>query len=291
MSATETLTPPQGQPPQHQEAKPGRQNAMQPEPIIDNPNYKAAGKLQGKVAMITGGDSGIGAAVAIAYAKEGADVAIVYLNEHDDAKDVKKAVEGYGQRCLLIPGDIKDEAFCRQAVEKTVSEFGKLNILVNNAGEHFEQEKIEDISAEQLDLTYRTNVYPLFYITKAAMAHLHEGDTIINTASVTAYKGSPHLLDYSSTKGAIVTFTYSLAGNLASKGIRVNAVAPGPIWTPLIPATFSPEDVAEFGTDTPMGRAGQPYELAPAYVFLACEDSSYISGQMIHVNGGRVVNG
>ncbi|MNS81336.1 General stress protein 39 [compost metagenome] len=251
-----------------------------------------AGKLKGKVALITGGDSGIGRAVALAYAKEGADIAIVYLSEHDDAKKTQDEVEKTGRKALLIPGDIGDEAFAQEAVQKTVSELGGLDILVNNAGEQHPQENIEDITSEQLERTFRTNIFAMFYLTKAAMPHLKKGSTIINTASVTAYKGSPALLDYSSTKGAIVSFTRSLSMNLVSKkGIRVNAVAPGPIWTPLIPSTFDAEKVKQFGADSPMQRPGQPEELAATYVFLASEDSSYISGQVIHVNGGEIVNG
>lgn len=279
------------QPPQHQDRSPGLTQPMQPQPLEDDPNYRAAGKLTGKVALITGGDSGIGRAVAIAYAKEGADVAIVYLNEHEDAEETRRLVEKYGGRCLCIAGDIVNSKFCTEAVDKTVKQYGQLDILVNNAGEHWEQENIEDITDEQLERTFRTNIFSVFYFTRAAMKHLNEGAAIINTASVTAYQGNDTLLDYASTKGAMVAFTRSLAENLADKGIRVNGVAPGPIWTPLIPATFSEEDVAQFGSDTPMGRAGQPAELAPAYVYLACNDSSYVTGQMMHINGGRIVNG
>ncbi|RUT29543.1 glucose 1-dehydrogenase [Paenibacillus zeisoli] len=283
--------PKQTLPPQHQSQRPGIEEQMTPLPQYEG-NYKPAGKLKGKVALITGGDSGIGRAVALAYAKEGADVAIVYLNEHDDAKKTQAEVEKTGQKVLLIPGDIGDEAFAQEAVQKTVSELGSLDILVNNAGEQHPQENIEDITAEQLERTFRTNIFAMFYLTKAAMPHLKKGSTIINTASVTAYKGSPALLDYSSTKGAIVSFTRSLSMNLVSKkGIRVNAVAPGPIWTPLIPSTFDEEKVKQFGADSPMQRPGQPEELAATYVFLASEDSSYISGQVIHVNGGEIVNG
>jgi NAD(P)-dependent dehydrogenase (short-subunit alcohol dehydrogenase family) len=246
--------------------------------------------LQDKVALITGGDSGIGRAVAIAYAKEGANVAIVYLKEHDDAKETKNLVETQGRRALAIAGDITEEAFCQQAVQQTVDEFGKLDILINNAAEQHPQKSIEDISKEQLERTFRTNIFSMFYLTKAALKHLREGSTIINTTSVTAYKGSPQLLDYSSTKGAIVSFTRSLSQNLVSKGIRVNAVAPGPIWTPLIPSTFPEEKVETFGQQVPMKRAGQPEEVAPSYVFLASDDASYMSGQVLHPNGGEVVN-
>lgn len=279
------------QPPQHQDEQPGHESEMTPKPKADDPQYRGSGKLQGKVALITGGDSGIGRAAAIAFAKEGADVAIVYLNEHDDAKETKQTVEQLGRRALAIAGDIGDEAFCQQAVQQTVDEFGKLDILVNNAAEQHPQQSIEDISAEQLERTFRTNIFSMFFLTKAALKHLKEGSAIINTTSVTAYKGSPQLLDYSSTKGAIVAFTRSLSQSLVEKGIRVNGVAPGPIWTPLIPSTFPEEKVASFGKQVPMGRAGQPEEVAPSYVFLASDDSSYMSGQILHPNGGEVVNG
>lgn len=279
------------QPPQSQDQQPGKESEMTPKPKADDPQYRGSGKLEGKVALITGGDSGIGRAVAIAFAKEGADVAIAYLNEHDDAKETKQLVEAQGRRAVAIAGDIGDESFCQQLVQQAVDEFGKLDILINNAGEQHPQETIEDISAEQLERTFRTNIFSMFFLTKAAMKHLKEGSAIINTTSVTAYKGSPQLLDYSSTKGAIVAFTRSLSQNLVEKGIRVNAVAPGPIWTPLIPATFPEEKVASFGKEAPMGRAGQPEELAPSYVFLASDDASYMSGQVLHPNGGTVVNG
>jgi NAD(P)-dependent dehydrogenase (short-subunit alcohol dehydrogenase family) len=278
------------QPPQHQEQQPGRESDMTPKPKADDPQYRGSGKLQDKVALITGSDSGIGRAVAIAFAKEGADVAILYLNEHDDAKETKRLVEEQGRRAVAIAGDIGDEAFCQQAVQQTVDEFGKLDVLVNNAAEQHPQQSIEDISAQQLERTFRTNIFGMFFMTKAAMKHLKEGSAIVNTTSVTAYKGSPQLLDYSSTKGAIVAFTRSLSKGLVEKGIRVNAVAPGPVWTPLIPSTFPEDKVANFGKQVPMGRAGQPEEIAPSYVFLASDDSSYISGQVLHPNGGDVVN-
>jgi NAD(P)-dependent dehydrogenase (short-subunit alcohol dehydrogenase family) len=264
---------------------------MTPRPVAEDRSYQGSHKLQNKVALITGGDSGIGRAVAIAFAKEGADVAVVYLNEHSDAQETRRQVEQEGRRCLLIAGDIGDEAFCRQAVRRAVDELGRLDILVNNAAEQHPQERIEDITAEQLERTFRTNIFAMFYLTKAALEHLHEGSTIINTTSITAYKGSPQLLDYSSTKGAIVAFTRSLSQNVIERGIRVNGVAPGPIWTPLIPSTFPEDKVKAFGADTPMKRAGQPEELAPAYVFLASDDSSYMAGQILHINGGEVVNG
>jgi NAD(P)-dependent dehydrogenase (short-subunit alcohol dehydrogenase family) len=278
-------------PPQEQERRPGIESEMTPKPEAEKPEYKACGKLEGKVALITGGDSGIGRAVAILFAKEGADVAISYLNEHGDAKETKRQVEEEGRKCILIPGDIGDEQICRDAVDQTVSKLGKLNILVNNAAEQHPQDSIEDITSEQLERTFRTNIYSYFYMTKAAMPHLKKGSAIINTTSVTSYKGSPQLLDYSATKGAITAFTRSLSQALIEKGIRVNGVAPGPIWTPLIPSTFPAEKVEEFGAATPMKRPGQPAEVAMCYVFLASEDSSYIAGQILHPNGGEVVNG
>jgi NAD(P)-dependent dehydrogenase (short-subunit alcohol dehydrogenase family) len=278
-------------PAQQQEQRPGIESEMTPRPVAEDANYKAAGKLRGKVAIITGGDSGIGRAAAIAFAKEGADVAVAYLCEHSDAEETKKQVEQEGRKCVLIAGDLGEESHCQKVVEQTVAELGKLDILVNNASEQHPQESIEDITVEQLERTFRTNVFSYFFMTKAALKHLKEGSAIVNTASVTAYKGSPQLLDYSSTKGAEIAFTRSLAMNLAEKKIRVNAVAPGPIWTPLIPSTFPPEKVETFGADTPMKRPGQPEEVANCYVFLASDDSSYISGQTLHPNGGEVING
>lgn len=279
------------QPKQHQSHRPGLESEMKPLPQSENHHYQGSDKLKGKVALITGGDSGIGRAVAIAYAKEGASVAIVYLNEHTDAEHTKYLVEQTGQRCLTLAGDIGDERFCQQAVKQTVDELGQLDILVNNAAEQHPQESIEQISAEQLERTFRTNIFSMFYLTKAALPHLKAGSTIINSTSVTAYKGNAHLLDYSTTKGAIVAFTRSLSQALVSRNIRVNGVAPGPIWTPLIPSTFSEDKVASFGAQVPMQRAGQPEEIAPSYVFLASNDSSYMSGQILHPNGGEVVNG
>lgn len=278
------------QPPQHQNQQPGIEAEMTPKPKVEGSKYRAAGKLEGKVALITGGDSGIGRAVAILYAKEGADVAIVYLNEQQDAQETKRLVEAEGKRCLTIQGDVGDEKFCQQAVQQTVQELGHLDILVNNAAEQHPQDSIEKITAEQLERTFRTNIFGMFFMTKAAMPQLKEGSTIINTTSVTAYKGNPQLLDYSSTKGAILAFTRSLSQSLVEKGIRVNGVAPGPIWTPLIPSTFPAEKVESFGAQVPMQRPGQPEEVAPCYVFLAADDSSYISGQILHPNGGEVVN-
>ena len=280
-----------GFPPQHQDHQPGTEPEMQPEPKSVDENYKGSGKLKGKVALITGGDSGIGKSVAIYYATEGADVAIVYLEEDNDAQTTKQLVEAEGRKCLLIAGDVGIEEFCKEAAKKTLDEFGKIDILVNNAAEQHPQQSLLDISADQMEKTFRTNVFSLFYLTKAVLPNLKKGSTIINTSSITAYKGHETLIDYSSTKGAIVTFTRSLAMSLASQGIRVNSVAPGPIWTPLIPSTFSADKVAKFGTDSPMGRAGQPYELAPAYVYLASDDSTYVTGQTMHVNGGTIVNG
>jgi NAD(P)-dependent dehydrogenase (short-subunit alcohol dehydrogenase family) len=277
-------------PPQQQDQQPGRQSEMQPQPDTNTRPYHAANKLEGKVALITGADSGIGRAVAIAFAKEGADVGVLYLNEHDDAIETRLQIEQAGRRCLLLPGDIGDEKFCQEAVDKVANTFGHLDIVVNNAAEQHPQESIEQITSEQLERTFRTNIFSMFYIVKAAMKYLKQEGAIINTTSVTAYRGNPTLLDYSATKGAIVAFTRALSQALVEKGIRVNAVAPGPIWTPLIPATFPPEKVATFGSNTPMKRAGQPEELAPSYVFLACNDSSYMTGQVLHSNGGQIVN-
>jgi NAD(P)-dependent dehydrogenase (short-subunit alcohol dehydrogenase family) len=279
------------QPPQRQ-SQPGIEQKMTPEPDATGPQRQGSGKLAGKVALITGGDSGIGRAVAVLFAREGADVAIGHLAEEDtDADETVKLVEAEGRRCLTLPGDVGDEAFCRQAVARTVSELGRLDVLVNNAAEQHTTERISEISAEQLERTFRTNIFAMFFLTKAALPHLGEGSTIVNTTSVTAYQGNPTLLDYSSTKGAIVAFTRSQSQQLVGDGIRVNAVAPGPIWTPLIPATMPEEKVASFGKDVPMGRPGQPEEVAPCYVFLASDDASYMAGQVLHPNGGNVVNG
>jgi NAD(P)-dependent dehydrogenase (short-subunit alcohol dehydrogenase family) len=290
MGQEQTHTP-SPQPPQHQDEQPGIESVMTPRPQAEDRNYRGSGKLANKVALITGGDSGIGRAVAIAFAKEGADVAIAYLNEHGDAQETQALVAKEGRRCIAVAGDVGNEGFCQQVVQDTVHAFGRLDILVNNAAEQHPQESIEDITGEQLERTFRTNIFSFFYMTKAALSHLRDGSAIINTTSVTAYRGSPHLLDYSATKGAIVSFTRSLAKALVGQGIRVNGVAPGPIWTPLIPATFPAERVASFGADVPMQRAGQPEEVAPSYVFLASDDASYMAGQILHPNGGDVVNG
>lgn len=278
-------------PAQHQNRQPGTETEMKPQPENVKDNYKGSGKLDGKVALITGGDSGIGKSVAIYFAKEGAHVAICYLNENEDAKQTKELVEKEGRQCLIIPGDIGEEQHCRDAVEKVAGTFGRLDILVNNAAEQHPQKSILDISEEQLVKTFRTNIFSQFFMVKAALPHLKEGSSIINTTSITAYQGSPQLLDYSATKGAIAAFIRSLSQALVSKGIRVNGVAPGPIWTPLIPSTFTADQVEKFGSDVPMKRPGQPSELAPAYVYLASDDSSYVTGQVIHVNGGTVING
>ena len=279
------------QPRQQQSRRPGLESEMRPRPRIEDPKHKGTGKLRDKVAIITGGDSGIGRAVAVLFAKEGADVSIVYLNEHSDAEETKRLVRAQGRRCLLIPGDIGYESFCRDAVDQTVQELGRLDIVVNNAAEQHPQKKLEDIDREQLERTFRTNVFGMFFMTKAAMKYLKKGATIINTTSVTAYEGNPQLIDYSATKGAMVAFTRALSKNVAKKGIRVNGVAPGPIWTPLIPSTVPPDTVEEFGTAPPLGRVGQPDEVASCFLFLASEDSSYMTGQVLHPNGGRVVNG
>lgn len=280
-------------PAQEQERQPGRESEMTPKPEYENPELKGSGRLKGRVALITGGDSGIGRAVAVAFAREGADVAIVYLEEEEDANRTARLVEDKGRKCLLIRCDIGSRSACLEAVDKTVSEMGALDILVNNAAEQRPRETVGQITEEQLEKTFRTNVFSMFYLTSAAMPHLASSrhPAIINTTSVTAYRGSPELLDYSATKAAIVGFTRSLSGQLAKKKIRVNGVAPGPIWTPLIPATFPAEEVATFGSDSPLGRAGEPWECAECYVFLASDAASYITGQVIHPNGGEIING
>lgn len=284
---TETET----RPPQHQNRQPGIEHAMFPRPEYVRADYHASGKLQGKVAIITGGDSGIGRAVAIAFAMEGADVAIQYLDEQIDAEETRSLVEAQGRQCLLLAGDLSDKNFCDKVIADTIKEYGRLDILVNNAAEQFPAENVEELNLDHLESTFRVNCFSMFYLTQAALPYLKKGSSIINTTSVTAYRGSSHLLDYSATKGAIVAFTRSLSKQLIKQGIYVNAVAPGPVWTPLIAATFPPDQVADFGTDVPMGRAAQPSEIAPCYVFLASDDSSYMSGQVLHPNGGEVING
>ncbi|MDP2526372.1 SDR family oxidoreductase [Maribacter dokdonensis] len=276
---------------QEQAKQPGNEFKMNPEPLTIRKSYKGSDKLKNKVALLTGGDSGIGKSVAVHFAREGAKIAIIYLNEEKDALQTKIEIENEGGECLLIKGDVKNEQFCKDAIDKTISNFGTLNCVINNAAMQFPTEHIEDIKIENLHTTFETNIYPYFYIVMAAMKHLKSGDTIINTTSVTAYRGSEHLIDYASTKGAIVSFTRSLSKSLAEKAIRVNAVAPGPIWTPLIPATFDGEKLEKFGKDVPLGRPGQPAEVAPAYVYLASEDSSYMTGQVLHINGGEVIGG
>lgn len=278
-------------PPQKQN-KPGEEYKMVPLPVFDNPSVNGSGKLANKIAFITGGDSGIGRAVAVLFAKEGADIAIAYLSEDKDAEETKNIIEEkYGRKCLLIDTDISKEKNCKNAIAKTIKQFGRIDILVNNAATQFESKGIEDISTEQLTKTFETNIFAMFWLIKAALPDMREGSTIINTTSVTAYRGSSELMDYASTKGAIVSFTRSLAQNLIEKKIRVNAVAPGPIWTPLIVDTFDGDKVAKHGSDAPMKRAGEPVEVAPSYLFLACDDSSYITGQVLHPNGGEIVNG
>jgi NAD(P)-dependent dehydrogenase (short-subunit alcohol dehydrogenase family) len=278
------------QPPQHQRRQPGREHKMRPRPRAEDEKHRGTGKLQDKVAIITGGDSGIGRAVAIAFAKEGAHISVVYLEEQRDANETKRLVEEHGAKCLLTKGDVGQEEFCRKAIAQTVEEFGGVDVVVNNAAEQHPQNSIEKITEKQLERTFRTNIFSFFFMVKAAMKHLKKGAVIINTTSVTAYKGSAHLLDYSSTKGAITAFTRSLSQALVEKCIRVNGVAPGPVWTPLIPSTFPAKEVETFGSDVPLSRAGQPEEIAPSYVFLASDDSSYMTGQILHPNGGTIVN-
>jgi NAD(P)-dependent dehydrogenase (short-subunit alcohol dehydrogenase family) len=275
----------------HEDGLPGHESALEPKPDWA-PRYPGSGRLKGKVALITGADSGIGRAVAALFAREGADVAILYLCEHDDARKTKEIVEGEGRKAIMIPGDIGDKAFCEAAVKETVEKLGGLDVLVNNAGEQHWDKEITDISEEQLRRTFQTNIFGMFFMVQAARPHLSQGSAIVNCTSVTMYKGAKILLDYSATKGAITAFTRSLSENLIEDGIRVNAVAPGPIWTPLNPSGGQPaEEMPDFGEDTPMGRPGQPNEVAPSFLFLACEDSSYMSGQVLHPNGGIIVNG
>lgn len=275
----------------HEDALPGHESALEPKPDW-TPRYPGSGRLAGKVALITGADSGIGRAVAALFAREGADVAILYLCEHDDARETARIVEEEGRRAITIAGDIGDKAFCEEAVAKVVATFGQIDIIVNNAGEQHPDKDITDISEEQLRRTFQTNIFGMFFMVQAARPHLKAGAAIVNCTSVTMYQGASELLDYASTKGAITAFTRSLSENLVKEGIRVNAVAPGPIWTPLNPmGGASPEKLATFGESTPMGRPGQPNEVAPAFLFLACEDASYMSGQVLHPNGGTIVNG
>jgi len=273
-----------------QQQRPGSEYLMEPKPVADA-QKPLTPKLNNKVLLITGGDSGIGKAVSILFAREGADVAVVYLNETIDATDTKKSIEAYGRKCLLIKGDISKEGFCKNAVQKTIRQFGKIDVLINNAGIHYETKNAADIDMKKMKQTFEVNIFSMFYLVKYTLPYLKKGASIINTSSVTAYRGSPHLIDYAATKGAIVSFTRSLATNLVKKGIRVNGVAPGPIWTPLIVSSFDKKRVAEHGSQVPMERAGEPAEVAPAFLFLASEDASYISGQFLHPNGGEIING
>lgn len=285
----ENLKTPLTFPPEHQDTQPGMEYLMNPAPLFENPNYVPSGKLNGKVALITGGDSGIGRAVALLFAKEGADIVISYFNENQDANFIKEKIEDLGRSCILIPGDLRKEDTSTKIVNTTIDCFGKIDILVNNCGVQFPQNSILDISASQLKDTFETNVFSFFYLTKAVLPYLEVNSSIINTTSITAFEGKKNLIDYSATKGAITVFTKSLALSLSDSKIKVNAVAPGPIWTPLIPSSFKDSEVEIFGTDVPLKRAGQPFELAPAYLYLASDDSRYVTGQIIHVNGGSIV--
>jgi len=275
--------------PQQNQQPPGQEQNMHPQPVIIREDYRGSNKLRGRKALITGGDSGIGRAVAVHFAREGADVALMYLAEDQDALDTSKMVEAEGRQCLIIRGDIRERSFSEQCVEQVISAFGQLDILVNNAGEQHPHDNIDELDLDLMEATFRTNIFAMIQMCKAALPRMKAGNTIVNSTSVTAYRGSSHLLDYASTKGAIVSFTRSLSQNLAQQNIRVNAVAPGPVWTPLIPSTF--DDLEKFGKQVPMNRPGQPSEVAPAYVFLASEDASYITGQVIHVNGGEMIGG
>ena len=284
-SPKRTLRPAQAQ------RRPGHESRMRPAPVVHDEAVQGSGRLQGRVALITGGDSGIGRAVAVAFAREGARVAIAYLSEHGDARETRRLVQEQGGECLLLPGDLRREAQCERVVERTVKKFGALHILVNNAAIHYAQDRFEDITRKQLETTFRTNVYACFSVTRAALAHMKRGGRIINTTSVTAYRGSAHLVDYAATKGAIVSFTRSLSAALIKRGIHVNGVAPGPVWTPLIASTFPASKVADLGSDTPLARAAEPAEIAPSFVFLASDDAAMMIGQVLHPNGGEVVNG
>jgi NAD(P)-dependent dehydrogenase (short-subunit alcohol dehydrogenase family) len=275
-------------PAQHQNRQPGLEWMMQPRPIFDYPGYVGCNKLKGRVAIITGGDSGIGRAVAAVYAKEGAHLTIMYLDEHQDANETKQYVDSLGARCLLLAGDLKDPATSSEAVEQTIKAYGRLDIVVNNAAVQPYTNSILDVSDEQLDNTFRTNVYPLFYMTKAALPYLQPGSSIISTTSRVAYEGDENVIDYAASKGAVVSFTRTMAMSLVKKGIRVNAVAPGPTWTPLTVSTYPAENQLTFGADLPMGRASQPFEIAPAYVHLASSETAYVTGQVLHVNGGKI---
>lgn len=275
-------------PQQHQNDQPGSQQQMNPIPVTDDKSYQGSGKLNGTVAIVTGGDSGIGQAAAVLFAKEGADIVIAFYSEQDDAGETVKMIKAAGRKCILVKCDLKQEISAKQVVDTAMKSFGHIDILVNNIAVQYPKNSIEDITEEQLINTFTTNIYSYFFMTKAALPYMSSGASIINTSSVTAYKGSLTLIDYSATKGAIISFTRSLALSLASRNIRVNAIAPGPVWTPLIVSSFSEQEVIDFGKDVPMGRAAQPVELAPAYVFLASKDSSYITGQVIHVNGGVI---
>ena len=274
-------------PPQHQDTQPGMEYLMTPRPIFNNPYYRGSGKLMNKVAIITGGDSGLGRAVAVGFVKEGATVVIVYYNEHEDAKETKEFIEKLGGTCMLLAGDIKDQCFCDKIVEETMNRFGRIDILVNGSAVQYQQKSLLDITDEQFDLTIKTNVYGMFYLTKRALKCMKPGSSIINVTSITTFKGEPELIDYVTSKGAIVGFTRSLATNLADKNIRVNAVSPGVFWTPLQPACWEAEKIPTLGSDAPMGRAGHPFEIAPLFIYLASDDSSYVTGQVMHINGGE----
>lgn len=284
---TEDKTPPA----QHQNQQPGSEKEMDPQPIFIYDHYRSAGKLKDKVAIVTGGDSGIGRAVAVHFAAEGAKVLISYLDEHDDARTTCEEIEKRGGEVISHAGDVGERQVCQELIDTVLERWGRLDVLVNNAGEQHVCDGLEEIEQEQWEKTFRTNVFSMFQLTKAALPHLREGSTIVNSTSITAYQGNPKLIDYSSTKGAITAFTRSLSISLAKRGIRVNGVAPGPTWTPLIPSTFDADSVDQFGASTPMERPGQPADLAPGYVYLACDDSSYVSGQVLHINGGKIVNG